>query len=641
MTKIQPLPRAQVLSDDDGGCPVEGQWYDTRFREGEIHLACCIHVGSNYATLKNVSGWSRRVHFDAFDTTCVRVLDPEVRIAREVAQRKAKIGALMEDVRELTARLGVAHHTQIGDGQESQALARHQQSEMDDYKAALVRAKTHTLPALFQEIQRESKSLATWMAASILPIEASTEAMNTSLHQVQTRIHSVELYAGLTENVVQVREGAPATADAKIHLLQRRCYMDEECLARYEAGGMDFRDIGAFDRWLARPENMERILPFPRTIVAFRVRCNQKERDWEGSFRKFISILAEEDADKTTYLYLRNGDQLFRIRTTIEWGPTLFADTSSHALTGSMVYAEMKYDEIHRLVSEGEYNTLMCERMEAKREYEQKMEVYQTEWAQYNALSKEEKKHHAHPFPPTEPWYQYEYVQHSPETVHYDDIGAFIAREMAHHNRLTLLLQGLLDRSPVFMPHPPWQLWTQDGFTSALVLMYDEARALVAGEKPNFEAYRAQLNASLKVGSRTVGQQDRWLQAEAKKESARRDRDWRNKSEYRPTRWKPQGNPGPGTIASVAKVTRTGQCVFTWTRERLRDDRWNPRSSRIPVSFTTSVEHILNVDAYTPGDYRRFFEDPRTRAEYLRWAPLLLEAEEYKAGNRKANGGDS
>jgi len=41
------------------------------------------------------------------------------------------------------------------------------------------------------------------------------------------------------------------------------------------------------------------------------------------------------------------------------------------------------------------------------------------------------------------------------------------------------------------------------------------------------------------------------------------------------------------------------------------------------------------VSAYKPGDFRTFFADPRTRAEYLRWAPLLLEAEEYHAGNRE------
>lgn len=46
------------------------------------------------------------------------------------------------------------------------------------------------------------------------------------------------------------------------------------------------------------------------------------------------------------------------------------------------------------------------------------------------------------------------------------------------------------------------------------------------------------------------------------------------------------------------------------------------------------MKKLLNVSAYTPGDFKQFFADPRTRAEYLKWAPLLLAAEEFHAGNR-------
>jgi hypothetical protein len=48
------------------------------------------------------------------------------------------------------------------------------------------------------------------------------------------------------------------------------------------------------------------------------------------------------------------------------------------------------------------------------------------------------------------------------------------------------------------------------------------------------------------------------------------------------------------------------------------------------------ADQLFNVSAYRPGDYKQFFADHRTRAEYLRWAPLLLTAEEFHAGNIKA-----
>src|SRR6185503_2497735 len=102
------------------------------------------------------------------------------------------------------------------------------------------------------------------------------------------------------------------------------------------------------------------------------------------------------------------------------------------------------------------------------------------------------------------------FTKFSPENVYYDEIAARIKSQIDHHNRLVLVLQGLLDRSPVFHPHPPYQLWDGDSFNQAIKLIYDDSRSLVQGDKPDFEAYRAELNASLKVGCVTVGQEDYW-----------------------------------------------------------------------------------------------------------------------------------
>jgi hypothetical protein len=184
----------------------------------------------------------------------------------------------------------------------------------------------------------------------------------------------------------------------------------------------------------------------------------------------------------------------------------------------------------------------------------------------------------------------------------------------------------------VFHPHPPWSLWTPHGFEQGLELIYDDSRALVSGKKPDFEAYRKKLNAKLRVGSVTIGQEDAWEQKEAEKEGLRRDRDWRVKTDHRPKRFRPYGNPGPGTLARVVKVTKAKACTYEWRRERLRSS-W--KGDSLPCTLVVEASRLLNVDAYTPGDFHQFFDDPRTRAEYLQWAPYLLEAEEYKAGNRK------
>ncbi len=196
-----------------------------------------------------------------------------------------------------------------------------------------------------------------------------------------------------------------------------------------------------------------------------------------------------------------------------------------------------------------------------------------------------------------------------------------------------------MDRSPVFHPHPKFQLWKGEDFNAAFKLVYDDSRALTAGERPDFEAFRAALNASLCEGCVTVGQEDFWELAEGVKESHRLDGDWRTKTHYRPERFKPYGNPGPGWLATVAGFTKRAQkCTYKWDRERQTFQRyWSQKSPQIPCSITVPASKLLNVSAYKPGMFKQFFNDPRTRADYLKWAPFLLAAEEYHAGNKDGN----
>jgi hypothetical protein len=219
-------------------------------------------------------------------------------------------------------------------------------------------------------------------------------------------------------------------------------------------------------------------------------------------------------------------------------------------------------------------------------------------------------------------WDEDKYHPYSQDSVYYDDITKAIQQELERHNRLVLVLQGLLDRSPVLHPHPPWSLWNPDSFNQALVLHYDSDRALTTGDPPDFELYRDNLNGSIKPGSITVGQQRVWLviQKEKDREDGRRRR-YRDRGE------------GPGKLAHVVQVhSRAKTVLYQWTRERSSRDG---ATREIGCKFTTKIKNVFNVSAYKPGDFKQFFADPRTRENYIRWAPLLLEAEEFHAGNRE------
>jgi hypothetical protein len=623
-------PRAAAEQPPPDIC--RGQWYwvtdeprEPEESEGSTSnapwLGCVVHVGSNYAELRAANGSHERIHLRDFDKRCTPEPDALAYIDRQIVTNQRETLRLMGQVRELTARLAISPTRTLTQEASTAALVlRATAQPVEGYKTELILAKEKTLPDLFAAIEASNKEVKTWMKARLIPTRAEVEELKEAVSGVEERIFHVELYAGLIESVAQIRKGTPARDGEKIRLMQRRAYMDEECLAHYEAGGMRFKDIKAFDRWMARPANFKRILPFPRCVIAFQVRRHLRDEGEEiASLSDFFRIIQEEELSKLTFLYLRNGNQLYRLSTAIDFGAQLFPDMDRRKLDGK-IWAKMHFDTIEELATEGQYQQFVEDQ---RREAEEIAKLPEEErWRRRSFRFDTDR-----------------YVFFSTDTVYYDDITAYIQQQIKEHNRLVLVLQGLLDRSPVFLPHPPWSLWTTDGFTNALELIYDDARALTVGDKPDFDAYRAKLNASLKTGSVTVGQEDYWERIEASKENQRRARSRSyHRSEYSLKRHRPYGNHGPGLLAYVAKYTRTGSCLYEWKRPRARDN-WRSDAELVhPCKLQVPASKILNVDAYTPGDYRIFFADPRTRSEYLKWAPLLLVAEDFHAGKRTIGG---
>jgi hypothetical protein len=647
--------------------PAVGEWYWVKTTESEHKrkkivewLACVVKIGSNYVKFEGPNAGSRwnstlRVHLDEFDTDCRLEPNAEAIIRGHIDDSQKRLFSLMEDVKQLTASLNVETTRSLeaaAEGAETQALARWDATPIKDYKEALIKAEKTTLPELFKEIKEESEILAHWMKVMIIPINGEIAKLDKVSKAIRSRIFSIELYAGLTEEVEQIQDGAAAAADTKIHLFQRRHYMDEECLLDYQTGGMDYGSVRDFDEWLLKPQNLARILPHQRCVVAFRIRRTTKDRtDDATSLGDFIRFWAEAQEDKKTYIYMRNGERVYRLRTGLEFEEKLFPDMERSQLDG-VLYARRE-SSTYELITEHDYEVrqerlseipaleadlvpLKAEEKRLEKIARKSNRVVDREaeklytaachevWTRRNVI--ERLKHDANGW-----------TKWTPETVQYDDIAEVVKAQVDYHNRLGLILQGLLDRSPVFHPHPGWQLWTPGGFESAFELVFDDARALVDGEAPDFEAYRARLNKSMKAGCVAVGQEEFWLRREAEKENERQANDWRNKYKSDYKRFRPQGDPGPGRVAKVERIIK-GKALFKWTSKRRMGRAYYYRRDEgdlVSRTVLVPVPEVLNVSAYTPGDFKQFYNDPRTRADYLVWAPLLLAAEEYHAGNAR------
>ena len=607
-----------------------GDWYwYTEAREGAVEeLYCVRELGSNYAEIKSPIAEQCRIHLDNFDRLCRH--EPR---ADEILEERARacvgeIRTALEAIRGVDTRLCLG--TGPSDAQASTtALSLYSgDDKAKHYEETLKHAKAELIPAEKQNIKNATAMLDVWVKARTYALRGEAKRIDSVMEKIDNRLMDLSIYAGLSESVEEVRKGQHSPGGEVIHIMQRLLYMDEECLLAYERGGMDFKEISAFDQWLAKPENLNRLMPFPRCVVGFRVRRHEKRRAAERMLDMFINIKLAE-YDECTFLYIRNGEALYRICSEHEFGHHLFPLESDLSFTEPMM-GQFDGDRFQYFLTEREEAERQKER-EAAAERKRVRDINHRAWCRKYKPNKhrlKQRKKWVDPFwDHRSPFYDHHdhwrndrgcHVEpFDDSSVYYDDMVAALNREIQDYNRLSLLLQGLLDRSIVFLPHPGIRMWNTDSATKHVKLVFDSSLTLHNGEPPSFEAYRAACDETLRAGCRTVGQAEVWKEL--------REAEWegnRYLSRYERRSQKYAGD-GPPVIAKVVSV-REGMATFEW-RERSCHfyNRVVKRRLRVEVG------RLLNLEAYRLGDYQQFFQDPRTRQQYLKWAPTLLFCEEY------------
>ena len=625
-----------------------GQWYWVKQgdeAESDEWLGCVMHIGSNFVLIeepseRNCGHRYTRVHFDDVWRYLRIELDVEAIIRERAVHFQVLANRHLDEVKAITSSLGVSEQAALASSTNaakagSSLVVLSGTPDVNSYKTALILAKEQHLPALFEAIKAANQEVARWMSAPTLPMMAAARGMEGLIDRINDRIFNVSLYAGLTEGAVLCCDGKPAAFNDKLHVVQRRLYMDEECLLNYQLGGMTFSSIGKFDDWLCVPENRDRILPFPRCLVAMRVRRNGKDREGDGTLRTELINLSLKEADKLTFLYVRNGEQVHRLDCALEFDELIFPDKATLNLDEPMM-VRMRGHQIDQMITRADYDS-RCDELTLK-------QAAAAQWNINNPKKTWDSKTQGprqfrDPERESYNWHRPdEWRPFDPTNVYFDECSKHIDEQIKKFNRIAVIIQGLFDRSATLHPHPPVQSWTPEGFAAAIKLIYDGSNVLHHGEAPDFEMYRAKCNESLTADSVVIGQQRFFVQRETEKEHARLDSDWRNRSDYRPSEFHPRGNDGPGYLAKMAAWKgRSRQAVFAWHRERQTSDPYMGKryGDAIRTSITVPAAQLFNVSGYTPGDYKQFFRDSRTRAKYLQWAPMLLAAEEYYAGNIK------
>ena len=150
-------------------------------------------------------------------------------------------------------------------------------------------------------------------------LQQYVETQLARIKQIQKVIGVIELYTGVYEEITQIQTGNPAAADVPVSFRQLLLYMDEE-VGDYDNGGIDIQHIEDFDKWLlASADNLNKVLPETKGVVALRVRRNEKHyssnrlENWYCNQGNFF-----------TYLLIRNGENIYRIWGDININPRLF-----------------------------------------------------------------------------------------------------------------------------------------------------------------------------------------------------------------------------------------------------------------------------------------------------------------------------
>lgn len=280
-------------------------------------------------------------------------------------------------------------------------------------------------------------------------LTAVVDDFKEKVTKIEKVIHTIELYIGLREDIVQIQTGEAAHADTPITFRQEVLCMDEE-VGNPEDDGLDFNSIEVFDKWLTeyspyyKKYNYELITPEEKCIIALKVRRNSKEYTDNPFVNRMLNI-----ENHKTYILCRNGSNLYRIWGDLNIWPRLFPQKSE------LQELKDRWDEIDSAVKDGDIQRL-------------KKEGQTTVWERDVTEQKER-----------------------------------IEDKAFKYKQQMLLLQGLIDRTEIFLPMSGTvKLMDPNIFENRMAnFIYDDDLLLSDGKK-EFTEWLKDINSTVTIGSR-------------------------------------------------------------------------------------------------------------------------------------------
>lgn len=179
-------------------------------------------------------------------------------------------------------------------------------------KDTMIRVKEDTEKALAvaNQIQVYAKCLIEVQKAQLDKIVSvfndKISRMRKEVSNIEYVISTIELYAGIEEEVIQIHSGETAPIDAPLVLHQAVLFMDEE-LALID-DDFDYHKEKSFNDWLVKDCNYKKVLTEERCIMA----CKPRRTDKKYTDNEFFNWMFNRPNHRTMFL-IRNGENIYKI----------------------------------------------------------------------------------------------------------------------------------------------------------------------------------------------------------------------------------------------------------------------------------------------------------------------------------------
>lgn len=371
--------------------------------------------------------------------------DGEQRWQQKVTGVMQDISAVEHNYQQATKQLtGFAPHVVGDEIATSTALASTKTTSIQLVKRTVAEMR-NDIARVQKNIKAKTTELTALLEQQQKSLEIKAKELDALVKKAEEAIWTINLYLGRNEEIHVLRKGKAAPPEMKISIRQKLLYMDEECGKLAGRGGIDITSADEFDKWIvADPKNLQQVLPEEKGIVALHVRRYKKEYG-----DPFVSAEMNKANQRWTYILIRNGERLYRVKIDLILG--------SRILPG-------------------------------RDEFEDVFATTETDW--------------------DAPGHPSVRKVHKPGTREYMKALDQAAEIKQHYLRVVLVLQGLLDRTPIFKPLPADQINICDPRTCEEYINFiydDEAHTALTDGRPMFDKWQRELNDKLEIGMRIIG----------------------------------------------------------------------------------------------------------------------------------------